>query len=378
MHIADITLFYCPQGGGVSTYLSEKAHWLARCRQIRHTIFSSSIGAAHCPPGVTAMPGLPIPGIANFRLPLGVAGPARLLRQAHPDLIEVGDASPCAWAALRERRRASTPVVAFCHSNLPQLVARRFGSLGGRAAARYLRHLYLQADLVLAPSQSMVRQLGAIGVAGAVRQPLGVNSRIFRPQCRNPDLRRQLGLSADTRLLVYAGRFVPEKNLSLLGAAVRRLGPAYHLLLIGGGAAPAPSAQMTVVAFQSEPQRLACWLASCDVLVHPGDCETFGLIVLEAMACGLPVVGTSGGAVAELLDPGSGVLVPPNSVDGLCAGIEAIYRGDLLQLGVNARRKAVRDYDWNCVLPQLLKLYAGLLSVPQRVELEAGIQYALN
>ncbi len=153
---------------------------------------------------------------------------------------------------------------------------------------------------------------------------------------------------------------------------MRRLGRPYHLILVGGGgAAPPRAAHTTVIPFQRDQRVLAGLIASCDLLVHPGDCETFGLVVLEAMACGLPVVGTSAGGVAELVDEATGILVPPNSVTGLCEGIAALYGRDRGALAANARRKALAGYDWNRIMPQLLRRYAGLLAAHQRLELEA-------
>ncbi len=131
----------------------------------------------------------------------------------------------------------------------------------------------------------------------------------------------------------------------MLVEAVRKLGPPYHLLLVGGGGEVPRCAHTSVIGFQRDQCVLARLLASCDVLVHPGDCETFGLIVPEAMACGLPVVGTRGGSVAELIDDSSGIVVPPNSVDGLAAGIEAIYGRDLAGMARAASRKAREQYD---------------------------------
>lgn len=163
----------------------------------------------------------------------------------------------------------------------------------------------------------------------------------------------------------------PEKKLKVLIDAVRKLGPLYHLLLVGGGGELPRCAQLSVLAFQRDQRVLAHLLASCDVLVHPGDGETFGLIVLEAMACGLPVVGTRGGSVAELIDDSTGVLVPPNSVDGLAQGIEAIYGMDLAAMAHAASRKACAQYDWNRIMPQLMNRYAGLLASRARADLEA-------
>jgi alpha-1,6-mannosyltransferase len=368
MHLVDITMFYAAEGGGVSTYLNAKAHWLARRGVsnpiLRHTIMSPNVETCDdAVPALVRIPAAGLPGFHGFRMPLSVSTPARLLEAAAPDLVEAGDAGHCAWAALRMRKRYDIPAVAFYHSDLPRLVQPRLGRWIARGTCRYLANLYRQFDLVLAPSRVMVEQLDEIGVRGAVHQPLGIDAGVFRPERRDETLREHLGLDPDTRLLIYAGRFTPEKKLHVLVDAVRKLGERYHLILVGAGQDQdllrAPN--VTIVPFKRDQRTLARLLASCDVLVHPGDCETFGLIVLEAMACGLPVVGTNGGGVAELVDRETGILAEPNKVDSLAGAIEAIYFRDMARMGQAARRKAAGRYDWNRILPQVLGRYDILL-----------------
>ncbi len=372
MHLVDITMFYAAEGGGVSTYLNAKAHWLARRSRtesavLRHTIMSPNVDT--CDDGDAALIRIPaagLPGFHGYRMPLSVSAPARLLASARPDLIEAGDAGHCAWAALRMRKEYDIPAVAFYHSDLPSLVEPRLGRWIARGTCRYLANLYRQFDLVLAPSRVMVQQLESIGVHGAVQQPLGIDSAIFHPQRRDTTLRAQLGLDPDCRLLVYAGRFTPEKKLDVLVEAVGKLGAPYHLLLVGGGdalpEAVAPASWITHIPFKRDQRELARLLASADLLVHPGDAETFGLIILEAMACGLPVVAVNGGGVAELVDAETGILAQPNSADSLASAIEAIYEGDMAAMGQAARRKAAGHYDWNAILPQVLGRYDLLLA----------------
>lgn len=372
MHLVDITMFYAAEGGGVSTYLNAKSHWLAHrnlsgSTALRHTIMSPNVET--CDEGVSALVRIPaagLPGFHGYRMPLSVSAPARLLAAARPDLVEAGDAGHCAWAALRMRKRHDIPAVAFYHSDLPSLVQPRLGRWIARGTCRYLANLYRQFDLVLAPSRVMVQQLDAIGVRGAVHQPLGIDSGIFHPRRRDPGLREQLGLDPETRLLVYAGRFTPEKKLDVLLEAVRKLGAPYHLLLVGGGEALPEflggGTHLTHVPFKRDQRQLARLLASCDMLVHPGDCETFGLIVLEAMACGLPVVATNGGGVAELVDRDTGILAMPNSSDSLAEAIEAVYGCDMAAMGRAARARAEGHYDWDAILPQVLGRYDGLLA----------------
>lgn len=359
MHIADISMFYAAEGGGVSSYLNAKGRWLAHHGGMRHSILSPNIAAADRTPGRIHLPSIPFPGIHGYRMPLSISACARVLGRLRPDLIEVGDAGHGAWAALRVRDARALPVVGFYHSDLPSLVERRLGSAARGGARRYLARLYSQCDLVLAPSRLMVAQLADIGIR-AVHQPLGIDSTIFRPAFGVCSLRDKLNLAPGARLLVYAGRFTAEKKLGLLVDAIKLLGAPYHLLLIGGGRRIAPDRAITRMPFCRDQRMLARLLSGCDALVHPGDCETFGLIVLEAMACGLPVVAT-GGAVAELVNDANGLIVRPDSAASLADGITALYEGDRAALAAVSRHRA-SAYDWQRIMPQLLGRYATLLA----------------
>ncbi|SFV14491.1 glycosyltransferase [Pseudoduganella namucuonensis] len=366
MHVVDVTMFYGGAGGGVSTYLDAKARWLAGRAPHRHTIASPNLPphagqvARAGPPHTAAIPGLALPGLNGYRLPRSTEAAARVLRALRPDLIEAGDAGPCAWAALRAGSLLRVPVVGFYHSDLPYLLKRRFGAAAEGLARGYVQRLYSRVDLLLAPSAAMVRRLAGMGLRAA-QQPLGIDTAVFHPRRRDGALRAQLGLPESARLLVYAGRFSALKRLDLLHAAIRRLGDPYHLLMVGGPRARRHG-RVTQLPYQDNPRELARLLASCDALVHPGDSETFGLIVLEAMACGLPVVVTSGGAVAELVEPGTGVVVAPNSVERLCEGVDLLFARDPAALGGNAWRAVCPRHDWNRVLPLLLDHYDTLLA----------------
>lgn len=363
MHIVDLTMFYAAEGGGVSTYLNAKSAWLAHQAHVRHTILSPNIDAGVSPARLR-IAGLALPGFHGYRMPVSVTAIARRLRVLRPDLVEVGDAGHCAWAALRARDRLRIPAVAFYHSDLPRLVENRFGAHAAQLSRRYLAQLYSQFDLVLAPSRLMVGQLRSMGIDGALHQPLGIDCGIFHPGRHDPDLRAELGLAPGVRLLVYAGRFTADKKLDVLLRAMDILGPGYHLLMVGAGEAALdapPRARLSRMPFQRDQRALARILASCDLLVHPGDCETFGLIVLEAMGCGLPVVATAAGAVAELVDQDTGVLAQPNCPASLAEAIRCACTGDLAALGANARRKAASSFDWGAVFTQLLMHYCELL-----------------
>ncbi|MGZ5832845.1 MAG: glycosyltransferase [Telluria sp.] len=370
MHLVDITMFYAPEGGGVSTYLNAKSRWLARRPRMRHTILTPNLPTQG---NVVHLPNLHVPGLHGYLWPWTVGRCARILRQQKPDLIEAGDASSAAWAALRAARRLQVPAIAFYHSDTPRLLRRRFGKLVEKGAERYMHALYKEFDLVLAPSKLIVQRLASIGIAHAVHQPLGIDSAVFSPAKRDPLLRAELGLAPDTRLLAFAGRFTPEKKLDLLVAAVKKLGHPYHLVMAGcGRTRPPPADNVTVVGFLHRQEALARLLASCDALVHAGDGETFGLIALEAMACGLPVIH-SGGGIAELVDGSTGLQVRPGRIEDLCGAIEAVFAGDRETLSRNAVRRA-GWYDWNTIMPQLAARYDSVCATHERDALAGGRQ----
>lgn len=380
VHLVDITMFYPAETGGVRTYLSAKADWLAQHTRIDHTVVAPApiLGDANGKTTFVSVPSVPIPYSKGYRMPLSTLMSARTLRRLQPDLIEVGDPYQFAWTALRVKNEMNVPAVAFYHSDLPQLVAQRFGRSAQRTAIRYISHLYSRFDLVLAPSALMARRLRSMGVHQVRHQPLGVNTSAFCPERKDDQLRARLGLLTNTRLLIYAGRFTREKKLPLLIDAVERLGDPYHLIMVGSGGGLPASTRVTCLPFQKNPAALASLIASCDVLVHPGDQETFGLVVLEAMACGIPVVGVAAGGVQELIDRDTGLLVQPGSASALAAGIKQIYRGDLPGMGANARRKMLAKYDWSMIIPQLMTQYASLFALHRRAELEAGTAYAID
>jgi len=366
MHLLDMTLFYAPQSGGVKRYLTAKHAWLQDHTHVTHTLLVPGDSTSpYRPSGVVTLRCPLLPFGQGYRLPLNLRKWAQALRELKPDLIEAGDPYHLAWLALRSGAELNVPVLGFYHSDLPRLLATRFGATVQRYTESYVKRLYQRFDRVLAPSQVMVERLGELGLDKVCHQPLGVDTKRFRPDLRDAGLRRKLGLSADTRLLIYAGRFSPEKKLPVLIEALAILGQPYHLLLVGGGMTLPAQPNITVWSYRSDTNDLATLMASCDALVHPGDQETFGLVVLEALACGLPVVGMAAGGVAELLDAEVGLLVPPRNPPALAEAISALYRADMRQMSLNARRKAEKHYSWNVIMPQLLDHYADLAGLTE-------------
>ncbi|MBS0583647.1 MAG: glycosyltransferase [Proteobacteria bacterium] len=361
MHIADISLFFAPHSGGVKRYLLAKHAHLAARTGVRHSLLVPGATSAEIEPGIFTRGDWNIPCAGGYRVPLRPARWRRALAGLRPDVIEVGDPYHLAWAALAAARDCGAMTVAFAHSDLPRMIASRFGRLAGRAADAYLRRLYSRFDLVQAPSRLIAQRLRDSGIARIVVQPLGVDAEVFHPARRDAGLREQLGLDGDVRLSIFAGRMAREKDVPLLLRTFARLGPRHHLILVGGERREALSSNATLLPYEQDPARLARLLASADALVHAGAQETFGLIAVEAMACGLPVIGVRAGALPELIDDSVGALAAAGDAASLGAAIEKVHEGDVAALGRRARARVERRYAWASVFDLQLDRYARLL-----------------
>lgn len=359
-HLVDATMFWSATGGGVRRYLQAKHQWLSRHTAWRHTIAAPVADL----PGMAQLPAVSLPGSGGYRLPIRRRALAAALVDLQPDVIEAGDPYRLAWAALDAADTLHVPAIAFCHSNLELLAASvagpRLAGAAARAARRYARRLYSRFDLVLAPSEAMRMRLLDWGVERVAAQPLGVDTQLFHAARASPMWRNHLGLPPATRLLVYAGRFAPEKHLDVLAQAVRRLGAPYVLLAVGAGPTPPSGDRVIVQPHLSDPMALARVLASADAFVHAGDQETFGLSVLEAMACGTPVVARAAEGLAELVDDSVGAAVHDNRPDSYAQAIAGLFVHDRSGPSRRARERA-ESYDWNQMLPLLLMHYRQMM-----------------
>lgn len=366
MHLVDTTMFFAPQSGGVKRYLLAKQHWL-RSRQpsVQHTLLvpGQQSAIARCGLETVAAPSLPLS--QGYRFPVrGTAWMQRLI-ELRPDLIEAGDPYRLAWVVLDAAQKLGVPALAFYHSDICRMLSSRLGAWTRYPVQRYLRALYQEFSVIVAPSCVMASKLKSLGVSRVVLQPLGVDTALFSPDKRDPGLRRELGVADSTCILVFAGRFAHEKNIPVLIETARRLGRRFHLLLIGARQAARPEANVTMLPYQPQGLVLARYFASADALIHAGENETFGLVVAEAMACGLPVIGVDSGAVPEVVDASAGILVPRAKSDLLAQGVQALFEQDFQQKGRQARARVERHYSWGQVLENLFSLYGRILGMPK-------------
>lgn len=358
-------MFWSATGGGVRRYLQAKHAWLLQHTGWRHTIAAPVTDQ----PGMVALPAVNLPGSGGYKLPIRRRALSAALQNLQPDIIEAGDPYRLAWAALDTAQAMNIPAVAFCHSNLELLAATvvgpRLASTAARIARRYVRRVYSPFDLVVAPSEVMRSRLLDSGIDHVVCQPLGVDTQRFHPARSSAMWRNRLGLAPATRLLVYAGRFAPEKNLDVLVEAVRKLGAPYTLMAIGAGPTPPGGDRVIVRPHEPDSMALARAIASADVFVHAGNQETFGLSVLEAMACGTPVVARASEGLAELVDDSVGAAVPDDRPESFAAAISSLFSHDRSGASRRARERA-EAYDWNQMLPLLLMHYRQLLQGGRR------------
>jgi alpha-1,6-mannosyltransferase len=359
MHICDITMFYTAHGGGVRRYLRAKRRWISTQADKRHTLLSPGAEFAHRG-NHWILPAPLLPFSHGYRFPLRRAPWVDALVELAPDVIEAGDPYRLARAALVAAQRLGVPATAFMHSDFPRFIGQRFGGWAGRRAQSYLLDLYSDFDAVQTPSLGLANRLRAQGLDNVVWQPLGVDATQFNPSLRDEGVRRWLGLTDDVRLLVFAGRYAREKNIDVLLDAMRLLGGDYHLLLIGPDMPQSPLGNVSAYSEFCDGIKLAHFMASADALVHAGDQETFGLIVLEGMASGLPVVGVNGGALPELITPETGRLAKPLSATSFAEAVRELFALDWQAMGRAARQRVEAHFRWEAVFTQQQKFYQAI------------------
>ena len=364
--LIDTTMLYAPRSGGVKRYLTAKRAWFGANRpRVRNVLITPGPKDAYDGHGKVSIYAAPLPFGDGYRWPLSkTAWMDRIIRQ-RPTLIEAGDVYTPGLAALKARDRLGVPAIGFCHTDLGALAALHIGEWAEKPVRKHWATIYREFDQVLAPSHFIAGRLAEAGVENPIALPLGVDVNTFNPSPADPaGLRRELGLTAKHRLLVFAGRPAREKRLDVLVEAVEQLGDPYVLLFVGAGTGAPPSDRAISLPYQRDPAGLARVLASCDAFVHANDAEPFGLIVLEAMACGLPVVGVATGGVSESVDNSVGQLAPVSTPEAMAEAIEALFERGAAEVGRAARRRAVERHAWDAVFGRLSRIYAEVSGHP--------------
>lgn len=358
-HLVDTTMMYAPRSGGVKRYLLAKRAWLdARRPDIRHTLVVPGARTRAENHGLVTVAAARLPFGDGYRMPASLTKWETVLRTLQPDIIEAGDVFVPGHAALEAGEALGVPVVGFCHTDAAALAALHLGDWAEQPSFAFWGQAYQRFDHVIAPSRHTASRLAEAGVAGVIVQGLGVDTDLFHPsRADRPKLLKRLGLPTNTRLLVFAGRPAREKNVEAMIAAVERLGDPYRLLLIGAGKDARYSPSVVTLDYEPAPQKLAAVIASCDAFLHANENEIFGLVVLEAMAAGLPVIGPDKGGVGELIDETVGQHARSSDPADLAEAIEALFARDIHAIGQAARRRTVMRHTWDRTFEGLTRLY---------------------
>jgi glycosyltransferase involved in cell wall biosynthesis len=306
---------------------------------------------------VIRVPSIPAPTYPDFALPLPL-GPTltRRLLDLGLDVFHAHHPFLLGASARRLARTAGRPFV-FTYHTLYDRYAHHVPlprALVAPRAIRWSTRFADTADLVLAPSDFVARRLRAQGVRRPIEVlPTGIDLARFEPGDRDA-ARRSLGLAGGDRILLYVGRLDREKNLEFLVRAVARIdAPGVRLLLVGRGM-QGPDLRRAVLAcglgerveFRGGalPDSLPAYYRAADVFVFASTTETQGLAVLEAMACGRPVVAVRASGVEEVVAEGvSGLLVPEDPAVFAAAVSQVLADADLAdKLAVGAREAAAR------------------------------------
>jgi alpha-1,6-mannosyltransferase len=371
-HLIDTTMMYAPRSGGVRRYLTAKRAWLeTKRRDIRHTLVVPGAHTGAEGPGLVTVAATRLPFGDGYRMPASVTKWEAVLKALQPDVIEAGDVFVPGHAALEAGEALGVPVVGFCHTDAAALAALHLGDWAEGPTFNFWAQAYQRFDQVVAPSWHTASRLAEAGVERVSVHPLGVDTELFHPSRGDrARLLRRTGLPADSRLLVFAGRPAREKNVEGMIEAVEKLGDPYRLVLVGAGTGARYSPQVVSLDFEREPERLAAVIASCDAFLHANENEIFGLVVLEAMAAGLPVIGPDKGGVGELIDEAVGQHAASSDPADLAQAIEALFARDVTAISETARRRAVARHSWDATFDGLTRMYAELIAkAPRRAPL---------
>lgn len=363
MRIAYMTETWPPELNGVSltaartvAFLQARGHDVMLVRPRQRAIDAGKPALAD---DTLRVPGVPIPLYPDLRM--GLPARRRLLRawQMHrPDLVHVATEGPLGWSAVRAARQLGIPVTSDFRTRFDEY-GRHYTWDGAVPLVRaYLRAFHNRTDRTFVPTRELQRQLSELDFERLTVSTRGVDAHRFTPQNRSEALRAQWGANADTPVVLTVGRLALEKNLGVAldaFAAVRERVPEARLVMVGDG--PQHNALRrrcpdAIFAGTQHGEALAAHYASADMFLFPSLTETFGNVVVEAMASGLPVVAFDTAAAGmHVRSHQSGYLVPLGVTDAFMqAAITLATDAGLRQrLGCAARLTAQR-LDWPRVL----------------------------
>lgn len=378
MRLAFVTDTCAPEVNGVATVLETmRAGLIARGQDV--LIIAPRYGA-HDPSdpvdaGILRRASIPCPGYPQVRLswPLDPTV-SRALTEFRPDVVHAVTEGPLGYQGRRFALRTGVPLVTSFHTDFPKYAERYLGPWAVEPTTGWLRRFHSAAAIVQTPSDVIRERLRKLGITQATTWGRSVNTRAFHPGFRSETVRRELDAS-ERVLVLHVGRLAVEKDIRTLIGTFRQaeaeLGLAARFCIAGDGPAAAELKRaLPFVRYLGFLDRghIAELYASADLFVFPSPTETCGLVALEAMASGLPVIGAAAGGILESVTPGvTGELVPPGDVAGFVHQVVRLTKGRAERLTMSeAARSFALTRDWEIELDALVPMYQYVLDSPAR------------
>ncbi|MDR3635025.1 MAG: glycosyltransferase family 1 protein [Isosphaeraceae bacterium] len=375
MRVTLVTETYFPQVNGVSRTLGQLVHHLHERGddvQVIHPDYGEAPDGAHH----HRVRSVVLPFYKDIHLPLPPFGRVhRAVRAFRPDLVHLATEATLGLSLLRYVLRRRLPVVSSFHTNFDQYSGHyRVGWAKG-TIWRYLRWFHNRTRETYVPSRSTIDDLERRGFERLVLWPRGVDSDLFRPdRAGRNEVRARLGFGPDDVVIGYVSRIAAEKNVGYLADAleiVARSRPQSRFLFVGDGPARAelerrmgPHAQF--VGYR-KGEDLADHYAAADLFAFSSLTETFGNVILEAMASGLPVVALRAGGVADTVRPDvTGTLVDPDAPAQHFADAVLSYVDNpvLRTRTAESAREYALGQSWTAIMDSLRDRYQALLAQP--------------
>lgn len=373
MRVTVVTETYFPQLNGVSRTLGQLVRHLRAAGdqvQVVHPNYGEAPEGDH----VLLVPAWPLPFYKELRLPRPPFGAVhRQVDRFRPDLVHIATEATLGLSLLGHARRRQIPVVSSFHTNFDQYSGHyRVGWARG-TIWRYLRWFHNRTLETYVPSPTTTADLTARGFERLVLWPRGVDSHLFRPdRPERARIRAELGFQPDDVVIGYVSRIAVEKNVDYLGNALVRVAevrPRVGFLLVGDGPARAElearlGRRARFVGYRSGDD-LADHYAAADLFAFTSLTETFGNVILEAMASGLPVVALRAGGVGNIVQPGINgrLLEPSQTPEQFAAALVDLVdnAAERQRLAGDARAFAVGK-SWDAVMDALRQRYEQVVS----------------
>ncbi len=290
---------------------------------------------------------------------------ARVMERFHPHVVHaVNPIWLAAYGTLSARRR-DLPLVASFHTDVPSYTERLGLEWITDTTSRWITWMHNFAQVNLCTSQQMVQRARGSGIRNVQLWPKAVDTEAYRPDRADRAMRERLtGGNPDDRLLVYVGRLSKEKDLDLLRPMMERLPHDVRLAFVGSGPHREELERLfagtrTVFTGYMGGEELSAAYASADLFVFPSTTETLGLVALESMASGVPVVGArAGGLPFAVRDGVGGLLHEPGSVDDLTAKVTRVLEDGELRSRLSAGgRQETEKHGWRAATESLVEGY---------------------